>query len=343
MCKRNDNLDIAKGIAVLLMVLGHCIQYGNGNEFLQQQYYYNDIVYRSIYSFHMPLFAVIGGYLLSGSLKKKSIIDVLDSRVKSLGVPIVVWSLVNYIIEVLTYGRSEGIIGGLKQYFWTLMGTFWFLWAMLFCTVCVLFVHNICKDAVVVFVIVFILNMITPDGYNLNYFKFLYPFFAVGYLWKAKDIGKEMNEILISKKKVILGGVLFVIWLALLTQFKKEMFIYQSGFSLIGKENIGNQLFIDVFRILIGFCGSVCILLLTSCIRKTAIAAFFIKLGKQSLGIYIINNYVNLYILKIFCVNIIPNAVWIIALTCFITFVCLAISLLISKNKLLDKLLLGGR
>lgn len=343
MCKRNNSLDIAKGLAVLLMIWGHCIQFGNGSDFLQQQGYYDDVIYRSIYSFHMPLFAIIGGYLLSCSLKKRTTKSVLSSRLKNLAIPIISWSLVNYIIEASTYGMAESIVGGLKQYFWVLMGTLWFLWAMLFCSVCVMLIHSACKDNVSVFIVVFVLNMITPDSFNLNYFKFLYPFFAAGYLWKEEDIGKRLNKLLSSRMRFAYVGGLFLIWVILLTQFKKEVFIYQSGFTLLGKGNPEKQLFIDIFRVLIGLCGSVWMLFFANCISKTILAKFLSTLGKNSLGIYIVNNYVNIYILKIFCANMKQNAAWVIALTCITMFVCLAISLLIGRNKSLNKLLLGGR
>lgn len=208
--KRNDNLDIAKGFAIFLVVWGHCIQYGNGGNFIQQQRYYDDIIFQAIYSFHMPLFAIIGGYLLSCSLKKRSAMLVLSSRWRSLGIPIIIWSLVNYIIDLSLYGMEDGLIGGLKQYFWILLGTLWFLWALLFCSVCVVFIHCVCKDYVVAFAVVFALSLITSDGYNLNYFKFLYPFFTMGYLWERKGVGEKLNKILSGRIKIAgRGGTAF--------------------------------------------------------------------------------------------------------------------------------------
>lgn len=341
MCKRNNCLDIAKGIAVLLMVWGHCIQFGSGNTFLQQQCYYDDVIYRSIYSFHMPLFAIIGGYLLSCSLKKRSTLNVMSTRLKSLGLPILVWSLVNYIIKISTYGLADGIIGIMKQYFWTWMSTHWFLWAMLFCSICVILIHAICNDSVVVFIVMFVLNMIITDRFNLSYFKFLYPFFVVGYLWEDKSVGKRVENLLQSKAKLVLGFL--IIWLLLLTQFHKEMFIYQSGFTLLGKENLGMYLYIDVFRVLIGVCGSALILLLTSFLDGTRCGIVLAKLGKRSLGVYIINSYVNLYILKPLCANVNSNFVWIIFLTGITTVICFVLNKLIEQNRILNKLLFGGR
>lgn len=49
---RDKSLDIAKGIGILLMVIGHC-------------YHTENIVLKTIYSFHMPLFFIVSGMLLS--------------------------------------------------------------------------------------------------------------------------------------------------------------------------------------------------------------------------------------------------------------------------------------
>lgn len=49
---RIDELDILKGIAILLMILDHCCGWG-------QEIY----IHKVIQSFHMPLFFIVGGYL----------------------------------------------------------------------------------------------------------------------------------------------------------------------------------------------------------------------------------------------------------------------------------------
>ena len=61
--KRNESLDILKGILVLLVVWGHAIQFGFGFEYVEKYYCFDDNIYKLIYSFHMPLFMAISGYL----------------------------------------------------------------------------------------------------------------------------------------------------------------------------------------------------------------------------------------------------------------------------------------
>lgn len=60
-------IDALKGIAIVLMFWGHVVQYGNGG----QIDFFDNTVFKTIYTFHMPLFMLISGYLFSFSSKKK--------------------------------------------------------------------------------------------------------------------------------------------------------------------------------------------------------------------------------------------------------------------------------
>jgi fucose 4-O-acetylase-like acetyltransferase len=49
-------IDFLKGFTILLVILGHCIEFNDTD-------YWNNIVFRYIYSFHMPLFMFLSGYV----------------------------------------------------------------------------------------------------------------------------------------------------------------------------------------------------------------------------------------------------------------------------------------
>lgn len=127
---RNGVLDIAKGICIILMVIGHsgCPDY----------------LHRFIYMFHMPCFFFISGYLLND----KYLTDLrtgLIKRVKASYWPFVKWSLIfllfhnlfaclhiyadSYslqefgikVIRILTMTGSEPLLGG----YWFLISLFW--------------------------------------------------------------------------------------------------------------------------------------------------------------------------------------------------------------------------
>lgn len=59
---RDISLDIAKGVLILLVVIGHGFQYAFGSNYGQSGLFFINPIYRAIYMFHMPLFMFISGY-----------------------------------------------------------------------------------------------------------------------------------------------------------------------------------------------------------------------------------------------------------------------------------------
>ena len=89
---RNDFFDFSKGILILLVILGHAIQYCAVNENV-----WLNPIFNIIYTFHMPLFVFLSGYFFYTCLKK-SFKDVLTSRFKRLIVPEIMNSLIIIIL-----------------------------------------------------------------------------------------------------------------------------------------------------------------------------------------------------------------------------------------------------
>ena len=79
--QRNVYLDLVKGIAVCLVVLGHCIQFGSGAKYLETGAFFENTIFRVIYSFHMPVFMMISGYLFSYSIRKYSFVELIKTRI----------------------------------------------------------------------------------------------------------------------------------------------------------------------------------------------------------------------------------------------------------------------
>ena len=96
--ERNIYIDVVKGIAIILVVYGHCIEYYS-KEYIYDNFFYSDIVHKIIYSFHMPLFMVISGYLFSGTIERYSFPCVLQSRFTKLLLPIFIWNSLFLLIQ----------------------------------------------------------------------------------------------------------------------------------------------------------------------------------------------------------------------------------------------------
>jgi fucose 4-O-acetylase-like acetyltransferase len=99
---KNDTISISKGIAIILMVIGHsgCPQW----------------LFDFIYEFHMPLFFFVSGYCL-----KEKYIDAprlfVERKITTLYKPFVIWSSIflvlhNFFYHLNVYNSVYGVGGG---------------------------------------------------------------------------------------------------------------------------------------------------------------------------------------------------------------------------------------
>jgi fucose 4-O-acetylase-like acetyltransferase len=85
---RFEFIDALRGFAIVLVVLGHALQYTLAAPD-------DDPLYRLIYSFHMPLFMFISGFVFSGA--KRSASAELRLKSRSLLVPFLAWLPVTFV------------------------------------------------------------------------------------------------------------------------------------------------------------------------------------------------------------------------------------------------------
>ena len=340
--KRNEVLDIAKGIAIILVVFGHCIQFGNGLEFLERGTFFDDWLFKIIYSFHMPLFMMVSGYFYFFTLTKNSFKGLIVSRINKILVPIFVWGGLFTVVTIIGKGGESNVINVIISYVKYSILSLWFLWAVFWCSLIVLFVNRFFKDNIFVYILGFIVTFVITDSLNFSVYKFMYPFFVGGYLY-SKNKEKIDKKILSVKVEHLLIG-LFVLYILLIFNFERSSFIYTSGYTIIGI-NMINQIYINLFRLFIGLFGSVFILLLINfLIKKYGYRKVYLisKLGKESLGIYIISGYLIL-ILSRFTPDLKLNYLINIVETFAILVLSYFFTILLNQFNVTNKFLFGGR
>ena len=116
-------IDLLKVYAIFLVVIGHIIQS------IYQPANFDDVfLFRLIYSFHMPLFFFISGYL---SYKKKVDFKWLKKRFVSYMIPFVTWTFILFFIT----DRHKN--SDLIQYIFLVIkypdNSYWFLWTLFQC------------------------------------------------------------------------------------------------------------------------------------------------------------------------------------------------------------------
>lgn len=338
--ERNRKIDFIRAFAIITVVIGHSIQFGSGPAFncLENK------VFKFIYSFHMPLFMLISGYLFYHTLCRHSFFENVRSRFITLFVPIIMWNIVPFIMYTY-HDRPHTLRYLFKTYLSTMIANSWFLWAIFYCSFCVLIVNRIFRDHMAIYFIGLILTFVIPDSRNLSLYKFMYPYFLIGYFYhkNAGNIQKKLNSALDNWRTLIAFMGIFAF---LLCFYQNESYIYTTGYTLLGK-GIWPQLGIDIYRFFIGLFGSIfIILLLLKIYNKLSHNAirFFSVIGINSLGIYMISGLIFQYILPELTVTVTSvNYLLVLLEAVVILVLSLLITLCFKKFFVTNVLFFGGR
>lgn len=311
--ERETLIDIVRGFAMVCVVLGHCIQEGSGLVFSEEALYFQDRVYQFLYSFHMPLFMLISGYLAWKSVSRaENSVDrwqLICRRCFYLVVPIWGWGLIDQInIYIQNQIKDYQLLPRylLHNAIVHILTNLWFLWAILICFLLVCLMHYSLKDNFYVYVCIFLLMFVTPDGLGLGVYKYMIPYYLIGfyyhkYLDTSGNVKIWINWENAGRQNVFILTGSGAFFLLLFSIFEEKYFIYLTGYKLIGKQ-ITEQLWIDAYRFLIGFTGSIFFISLWSLIlyiRKESMLNNILSfVGRKSLGIYILSGYVIMYLIR---------------------------------------------
>ncbi|HEX8426093.1 acyltransferase family protein [Hymenobacter sp.] len=128
MRERNLLLDYLKGIAIFLVVWGHCIQFASDYDFD----FFSNQTFIFIYSFHMPLFMFVSGYLFFLTQKNKNFAKIFKSKTNQILVPLLLWTIIFLIVTNVRGILRGNFLSGITVplFIGTLTGGFWFLWCI---------------------------------------------------------------------------------------------------------------------------------------------------------------------------------------------------------------------
>ncbi|MGM9552431.1 MAG: acyltransferase family protein [Clostridia bacterium] len=151
--KRLDDIDILKGIGIIIMIMGHVGFSGIFDVF--------------IHSFHMPLFFVVSGYLF----KKRDQFNISEfafRKAKQLLVPYVCYGLFFYISWLIFFRDESNVFQPLINLFTynteglPIAGALWFLTALFFMEIFYsLIVYNIKSEKLVTIIVLLISTVVS--------------------------------------------------------------------------------------------------------------------------------------------------------------------------------------
>jgi fucose 4-O-acetylase-like acetyltransferase len=128
MKRRDDWVDYAKGIGILLVVYGHVAR-GVFSAGIPMDAGLFRLVDSIIYSFHMPLFFLLAGIYFIPSFEKYGRRGLILEKVNTIAYPYVIWSLLQGFIEVLLsrFTNSQTSVHEVLTLLWAPRAQFWFL------------------------------------------------------------------------------------------------------------------------------------------------------------------------------------------------------------------------
>jgi fucose 4-O-acetylase-like acetyltransferase len=343
---RNYFIDMLKGIAVFLMMWGHCIQYcvaGSNVDFFE------NYMFKFIYSFHMPLFMLISGYLFYYSFSKRNLKELLVHRTQALLQPIIFCSIFNYFVTTALFGIIKGDFSVIFNGGWlNNLSSLWFLWSVLAASLVVAIVCKTYNKLYIQIILLIVAIPIIAIFPNRDMNLYMYPYFLLGfYFCKYKEV---LPKIFYKLKyaSLLLFPILFCF-------YQKKHFIYTTGLFPSAEYSFLQMLFIDGYRWLIGLMGSLFVIVLVELIyqyviiklKKSIVSNGLSVMGEKSIQFYVfsvpfLSTYLTVFFPKIlnflnieniFIVNtFVYNFIFTFALSIAYAF---ALYLLI---KLLDKL-----
>lgn len=335
---RNHFVDIMRGIAMLLVVLGHTITgctIGSHQTFL----------FNVIWSLQMPLFILISGYVTKYSYEIKDISSLwsyIKRRTIAYVLPWIVWS---FIVRGIVFNQSDFF--NIKYILWHMDAGYWFLatiWTISMIFGISSFISSrfikssrLMKQGILLATYLACMALLGIIAFyeGLSFFAikltlYYLPFYYIGYLYGQCDDKLLCNE----RNKKILDGIIaiaFTIWI-----------FVSVNYSLYGMSDRGIDVLIRAITSLSG-CIAVCGLCYG--IFSEKIGGVLATVGVYSLEIYL-THYLLLNTIKYIPKTVLMSLQGISIVTVnYVITVCLVIFLikLIEKNSLLTYLLYGKK
>jgi fucose 4-O-acetylase-like acetyltransferase len=308
---RNQTIDILRGIATLMVILGHAIQRG-----LVVDFQYN-IIFRFIYTFHMPLFMILAGYTLYLSHPKYDF-KFVKNKVFRLLYPLIIWSYIIYFMRDFNFVGIQPFIS-FPQNVWEYTKTLlvrpdyiiWFIYALFVFNLVFLVANKMPKAFFLSSIIIFeIIVWFLPIQYFGIYFIRIYlPFFVLGYY-----LAKYKDNILPNLKYYVIPCIIF---------YCLTIFNWQVGY-----ENA-------LVTYMLAISSMIILYVVVKLVSKKYISKSLMWIGRNSLYIYLC---------QCVCLNIGIGTGTVRVITIFISATIISVLLtIISTSNKFTKLLLYGQ
>lgn len=323
-------IDVYKGMLIIFVVLGHSLQ----EIYTANQIDFTTSWFRNIiYSFHMPAFMAMSGYLVYRINAKYDIIEIIKKRFLQLIVPLLLWTGIMAFVKDSDY--IDLILYPNNGY--------WFLWALFFIIMLFNVVNYICEKThtkqelgmflTVIALIILQLAIPDPKFLGYEYIAYYFPFYIMGYYAnKYKDR---------LPKSLILVCALFILWFIMACYWTPN----DLPFFLEKVKFIPSKLLQMMYRISVPVIFVIAMYLLAPRLEgsDSGLWKILVDIGQISLGIYLVHMVIKRYLTTwlISSFDSLPMACHIAIEFILLTILSVAIVKLIQKWRFSNKWLLG--
>ncbi|WP_295718810.1 acyltransferase [Mucilaginibacter sp.] len=179
---RVDWVDYAKGLGIILVVLGHALV-GIKEAHIPTNLFVINSLFTFIYSFHMSLFFALSGFFFEKSLDNHHEKKFLINKLQTILYPFVIWSIIQTAFEVAFSSQTNAKlpIQALYTCLFIPRSVYWFLFALFFINVVNVLIYKVsrkygllisCSIWLLIYVFKPHFGSFDKTFYNLIYFNF---------------------------------------------------------------------------------------------------------------------------------------------------------------------------
>lgn len=336
--ERDYRFDVLKGVAILIIILGHVMQYSLPE-------YYNTFIFNIVWSIQIPLFMVVSGYFSIGR------------TVRSFGASMK-RKMIRYLIPFASYFVLSTYISGsdfldeTAHLVWQLERSLWYLFVLFILAE----LNDIAKVGVakfskternsfgkiiihtaVFFALVFpwlaVMIFIGGTFLGAKYIVYYSAFFWMGWLWRNVSLNTDAIPFGKSIRKRIREGTYaaaFLVYFAIILRWN----LYLSDDTIIGA----------VPRLIAGVCGVYILIsfVMANC-KRNLFFRTVAEIGEISLELYYVHMLITHHIPRIVEQAFSPQGIASVVLHfVFVLTVSLLIIKLVKQSSVLDTILFGN-
>ncbi len=275
--KRDHQIDNIKGLLILLVVFGHSL------ELLRLNSMFANFIYNFIYTFNMPVFIFISGYLAKNAEKGRK------NAFRQLFIPFLLFNSIWNLIQImLTQNVSIPVD---SPTIFSFLNPGWALWFIL-----ALFIYKLLLPDLIkiknIFYVTLTIGLLSRLFSEFNIFLSLSrilvfsPYFIGGYLLSEKQLNKLRDSNIIYSLIVFVFSVIVTYIFVFHTNFPTEFLWADRAFGHF-EVKILPSIFMGIILYIVGFSFNLVIIKIAPYTNNR-----LTKIGRNSLPVYILHTYI---------------------------------------------------